>query len=112
MPIVLNNLAWILAANPDAEIRNGPEAIRLAEQACQLTGYKGPMLVGTLSAAYAEAGRFDEAIDTVKKAMELAEAAGNSQLAGKDKEMLALFLSHQPFHEPSTRAANPAPATP
>ena len=61
-PESLNNLAWILAANPDATVRNGAEAVALAERACKLTDYKEPLLVGTLAAAYAEAGRFPEAV--------------------------------------------------
>jgi len=112
MPVVLNNLAWILASNPDPEIRNGAEAVRLAEQACQLTSYKGPMIVGTLSAAYAEAGRFDEAVEMAKKAQALAAAAGNTQLADKNKQMVELFLARRPFHDTSGAAANSGPATP
>src|SRR5208283_4014985 len=54
----LNNLAWILASNPDDELRNGAEAVRLAERACELTHYGQPVFIGTLAAAYAEAGRF------------------------------------------------------
>ena len=57
-PETLNNLAWILAANSDATLRNGAEAVALAERACKLTDYKEALLVGTLAAAYAEAGRF------------------------------------------------------
>jgi len=99
MPVVLNNLAWILASNPDPGLRDGREAVRLAEQACELTDYKGPLLVGTLSVAYAEAGRFDEAIETAGKAEALARAAGNAVLAEKNKNMAELFRSRQPFHE-------------
>ena len=53
----LNNLAWILAANPSDALRNGAEAVRLAERACELTQRREPVLLGTLAAAYAEAGR-------------------------------------------------------
>ncbi|MGA9451350.1 MAG: tetratricopeptide repeat protein, partial [Verrucomicrobiia bacterium] len=55
----LNNLAWLLATAPEAALRDGNEAVRLAEHACQLTGYKEALLIGTLAAAYAEAGRYD-----------------------------------------------------
>ena len=64
---MLNNLAWILAASADPQVRNGPEAVLLAERACKLTDYKKPLLVGTLAAAYAEAGRFPEAVATARK---------------------------------------------
>lgn len=74
----LNNLAWVLAADREATNRNGAEAVRLAERACTLTDRQFPVLVGTLAAAYAEAGRFKEAIETAQQARALAQAAGQS----------------------------------
>ena len=65
---VLNNLAWLLAACPDAAFRNGPEAVRLATRACELTSYAKPLLIGTLAAAQAEAGDFPAAIATAERA--------------------------------------------
>src|SRR5205085_4651908 len=50
----LNNLAWILASNPDDTLRNGVEAVRLAERACELTQNRVTTYIGTLAAAYAE----------------------------------------------------------
>src|SRR4029077_4506824 len=77
----LNNLAWLLAANHDAAVRNGAEAVNLAERACKLSDYKTPVLVGTLAAAYAEAGRFGDAVTTAEKARDLALAAGQKETA-------------------------------
>ena len=54
----LNNLAWLLATCNDATIRDGARAVQLAEHACVLTDHKQGFLLGTLAAAYAEAGRF------------------------------------------------------
>ena len=54
----LNNLAWVLAASPDGELRNGAEAVRLAERACELTHYGEPSFLDTLATAYAEAAVF------------------------------------------------------
>jgi len=54
----LNNLAWIFAANPNNDVRNGLEAVQLAERACQLTHDLTTTYIGTLAAAYAEAGPF------------------------------------------------------
>ena len=68
LPIALNNLAWLRAAHSQAQFRDGAEAVRLAERACRLTAYQQPMLIGTLAAAYAEAGRFEEATATAEKA--------------------------------------------
>jgi Flp pilus assembly protein TadD len=95
----LNNLAWLLATCPEAQFRKGNEAVQLAERACQLTGYQQPMLIGTLSAAYAEAGRFDDAIATSEKAYDLAFAQGHESLAAKDQELLQLFKARQPYRE-------------
>jgi tetratricopeptide (TPR) repeat protein len=96
-----NNLAWIRAASPQAEVRNGPEAVRLAERACKITEFKEPMMMGTLAVAYAEAGRFEEAVAMARKARELALAAGQHELAEKDEKLIALFTARQPYREPS-----------
>jgi hypothetical protein len=67
----------VLAASPDDELRNGAEAVRLAEHACELTHYGEPLFIGTLAAAYAESSRFPEAVTTAEKAEQLATAAGS-----------------------------------
>ena len=94
-----NNLAWLLATYPDAQLRNGPEAVRLAEHACELTAYKQPMLIGTLAAAYAEAGRFSDATNAACKAIALASAASSAELADKNRKLLELYRSGQAYHE-------------
>jgi tetratricopeptide (TPR) repeat protein len=98
-PEVLNNLAWLLATCPDAPVRDGAQAVKYAERACKLTHYKQTIMVGTLAAAYAEAGRFDEAISMAEKACTLAAAAGEQGLLQKNQELLALYQKHQPYHE-------------
>jgi len=65
----LNNLAWLLATHKDAKLRDGAEAVRLAEHAAKLTGGKYGDALDTLSAAYAEAGRFPEAIAAAQRAL-------------------------------------------
>src|SRR6185503_6159643 len=62
------NLAWILATSPDRRFRRGKEAIALAEEACQATGYREPQVLNTLAAAYAEAHQYDEAVRTAEQA--------------------------------------------
>ena len=74
----------MLATSPDDGLRNGAEAVRLAERACELTHYGQPLFMGTLATAYAEAGRFPEAVTTAEKAEQLATAAGQTALAGKN----------------------------
>ena len=101
MTNALNNLAWMLATDSDVTNRNGAEAVRLAEQACQLTGNREAAYVGTLGAAYAEDGRFDDAVATAQQAEALATAAGREDLATKNHDMLELFKSHRPFRQPT-----------
>src|SRR5208282_798188 len=68
-----NNLAWVLATCPQASLRNGNQAVALARRANQLTGGGNPVVLGTLAAAYAEAGRFPEAEETAQRALQMAE---------------------------------------
>jgi Tfp pilus assembly protein PilF len=96
---LLNNLAWLLAACPDAAFRNGPEAVRLATRACELTGYAKPLLIGTLAAAQAEAGDFPAAIATAERAAALAAAMRLEEIAAKNRQLIQLYRQGQPFHE-------------
>ncbi len=70
----LDQLAWALATSPEASIRNGPEAVALARRAVQLGDGRDADLLATLAAAYAEAGRFSEAVETAERAISLASA--------------------------------------
>lgn len=99
-----NNRAWELATSADPAKRNGARAVELAEDACVQTHYQQAVMVGTLAAAYAEAGRFDEAIGAAQMACAMAEKAGDAKLLAKNKEMLGRFLQRQPYHEPPPAA--------
>jgi len=96
---MLNNLAWLLATSPDPSLRDGTCAVQLAEHACALTHFQKTIFVGTLAAAYAEAGRFDEAVATAQKACALAETAGETSLLGRNQELLSLYRGHQPCRD-------------
>jgi Zn-dependent protease len=63
-----NNLAWVLAACPIDELRNGHEAVDLATWACEATQWQSPSCLGTLAAACAEIGDFAQALDLQKRA--------------------------------------------
>ena len=96
-PAIAGELAWILATHPDARIRNGAEAVRLAEAACRKAPpLQQPTLVATLAAAYAEAGRFDDAVRAQQKALELARAAGQENLVPAIEARIAQFKQRQP----------------
>jgi len=99
-PQSLNNLAWTLATSATAELRDGAQAVKCGERACLLTGYRQTIVVGTLGAAYAEAGRFDDAVATAQRACELAKASGEAGLLDKNQELLALYRTRQAYHEP------------
>ena len=93
----LNNLAWILSTCPDPTLRDGTRAVELAERACGLTGFKVPVFLGTLAAAYAEAGRFDEAVATAQKASALAAEVGDSETASKNQELCGLYRANRAY---------------
>jgi tetratricopeptide (TPR) repeat protein len=98
----LNNLAWIYATHPDPKFRNGAQAVRLAERACQVTHYQKTLFMGTLAAAYAEAGRFDEAVAMAGKARDHALSWKETLLAEKNEQLLQLYRSGKPYREPVT----------
>ncbi len=95
----LEKLAWILATDPEAANRNGAEAVKLAERGCVLTGQQAPGMLGTLAAAYAEAGQFPEAIATAQKAYDRALAGDDPKLADKCQKLLALFQSGRAWRD-------------
>ncbi|MFC1572216.1 tetratricopeptide repeat protein [Candidatus Eisenbacteria bacterium] len=70
----LGCLAWLMATCPDTSLRNGPEAIRLAERACRVTAGKSAEALFTLAIAYASVGRRDAALRAVGEAHELARS--------------------------------------
>ena len=62
--------------------------------------YQTPVLIGTLAAAYAEAGRFKEAIETARRASNLARAAGQPEVAEKNRQLLELYQSGRAYRQP------------
>lgn len=94
-----NALAWVLATSPKAEQRQPEEAARLAEEVCRATQYTDFTRLDTLAAAYAAAGRFDEARQWQSEAVRLARAAGQAEAARKYAERLALYEAGQPYYE-------------
>ncbi|MBW8002787.1 MAG: sulfatase-like hydrolase/transferase [Planctomycetes bacterium] len=87
----LNALAWILSTTDNKEIRNPPEAVKFAKKACELVNYKSPELLDTLAAAYAADGKFDKAINTAEKAINLANENEKGELADMISERLILY---------------------
>jgi Flp pilus assembly protein TadD len=109
--LAMNDLAWLLATASDARYRDGAEAVRLAESACELSNHQVALYMGTLGAAYAEAGRFADAVKTAQSAVALATAEKKPALIKKNRELLELYQAGQPYHEPARRP-EPPPAQP
>ncbi len=99
----MNNLAWLLATDPDPAVRNGKRAVELAEKACEITRWEAPVFMGTLAAAYAEAGRFTEAVATADKARNKAREQKEDAVAKRNEELLELYRAGKPFHQSPTQ---------
>jgi tetratricopeptide (TPR) repeat protein len=99
--ILLNDTAWVLATNPNASVRDGAEAIELAQRAVGLSGGRQPAILGTLAAAYAEARRFPEALQAAHKALDLATRQNQRPLSESIKAKIRLYESGTPYREPS-----------
>lgn len=94
---ILNNLAWILATSPDEQLRDGQQAVQLAEQANAVTGGRNPGVLDTLAAAYAAAGDFDQAVRVATEAQHIASSAGASQLTQEINGRLELYRRNQAY---------------
>ncbi|HZQ48641.1 MAG TPA: tetratricopeptide repeat protein, partial [Verrucomicrobiae bacterium] len=98
-PDCMNAVAWIYATSPKAEMRDGSEAVRLAGRACDLTKRQTTAILDTLAAAYAETGRFDEAIKTTGEISALALAAHDTATADTARQRLELYKAGKPCRD-------------
>ena len=96
---VLNQTARVLATTPEAAQRDGAMAVTLAERAVQLGGGTNPAILDTLGAAYAEVGRFSEAVEIVRRAIDFAGKQNNERLAAALKARVALYEARTPLRE-------------
>jgi tetratricopeptide (TPR) repeat protein len=90
-----NNLAWLLATCPDGGIRDGRRAVEHATRACELCGFAEWYCLGTLAAAHAEAGDFEEARDFAKQSLRRAPEAERPGC----QERLRLYKEQRPYRE-------------
>jgi tetratricopeptide (TPR) repeat protein len=100
---VIAQIAWVLATSPDPSVRNGTKAVELAQQMDQLSGGGNPVVVTTLAAAFAEMGRFPEAITTAQRALELAASQNNTALVAALEAQIKLYQTGSPFHQTAPR---------
>jgi tetratricopeptide (TPR) repeat protein len=97
----LSNLAWLLATSADPSLRDGSEAVRLAERAESASSRSEthPTVLRILAAAHAEAGQFAEAKEIAQHALEGAKVQGNTTLADALQGELALYDLGLPYHK-------------
>src|SRR5206468_3023866 len=96
-----NNLAWVLATATDASIRDGAKAVELAQQAVSLSGGRELLFFRTLGAAYAETGRFSDAIAVIQQAVAIARMQGKTGLANLLEEDVLLYRGRLPLRRTS-----------
>ncbi|MGB7746807.1 MAG: tetratricopeptide repeat protein [Verrucomicrobiia bacterium] len=101
----LARVAWLLATSPEASVRNGAKAIELAEAVERLSNGKDSLIVMVLAAAYAEAGRFPEAVATAERAQQLAAQQGNASLADVLGRQIKLYQAGTPFRDTNAPVA-------
>ncbi len=87
------NGAWLLATCPDEAFRDPDNAVLGAQQALEYSYGERHVALDTLAAALASAGKFDEAVDTVQQAVDLAPQ--NTKVAYLSR--LQLYQENQPF---------------
>jgi Flp pilus assembly protein TadD len=94
-------LAWLLATCPDVNVRNGEYAVQYALKACDLTQWKDDSMLSALAAAYAEAGRFDDAAKWQTKYLDSDYLKTNpsSDTLDKARRRLSLYEQKMPYHE-------------
>jgi tetratricopeptide (TPR) repeat protein len=94
-------LAEILATHPDARIRKGHEAVRLAERARSLTKGQHPFALRALAAAYAETGQYELAVRSIDAAINASRVTGRADLVPQLQAQLALYQAGKPFRNTS-----------
>jgi len=102
-PEALVALAWILASDKEGQYRNGTEAVTLIEPAATVPDVRQPMLLDALAAAYAETGRFENAVATAQQAMTTATKLGQTNLAVEIGKRYELYSRRQPYRSAETQ---------
>jgi len=90
-------LAWGLATQAEDALRDGSLAVELAERCRKEVGDR-PDVLDVLAAAYAEAGRFAEAVEAAQLALRLADEGGVKVAQGLD-ERLQGYRARRPHRQ-------------
>ena len=97
--VMMNNLAWLLATCDVETVRRPEEAIQLAEQVCEQSRRKLPSALDTLAAAYAAAGRFDNAVSTIREAIALLDSSNQTAYSAVMRTRLELYQRKRAYVE-------------
>jgi tetratricopeptide (TPR) repeat protein len=97
----INNQAWIYATWPEAAVRDGAKAMELAEKACELSKWNDCYCIGTLAAAEAETGKYDDAVKHQQQALEMAKVDKkvDAKMLGQMKDALAHYQQGKPYRD-------------
>ncbi len=95
----LNNMAWLFAAIGDLSTNDANKAIGYARRACEQTAYNNADYLDTLAVAYAAAGKFNDAIMTAEKALNVTKATGQENTAREIQNRLELYKAGKPYRE-------------
>jgi protein O-mannosyl-transferase len=96
---VINSMGWLFATSGDVTAEKANQAIGYARRACELTGYNNAEYLDTLGAAFAAAGKFEEAKTTAGKALSIATASGQEKLAGEIENRIKLYETGRPYRQ-------------
>lgn len=98
-PTYKKSLAWVLATNP-AGLGDAAETVQLAEEAAEATKRRSAHVLDTLAAAYAAAGKYDQAAATAQEAARLARQANDDRHVEKIRKRWELYRQSKPFRLP------------
>ncbi len=108
-PETLNDLAYLLATTPDANVRNAGEALKLVKSA--MGNQENALMLDTMAAAYAAAGQFDQARQTQKRAIELIQKGPQESLIPTMQHRLKSYEANEAIVESAVLVVIPQPAT-
>lgn len=94
---ILAQLAWVLSTHSKAEFRDGPEGLRLAQRACELSNNKDALALDSLAAAQARVGQYSPAVQTAQLALALAAQQNLSDLWQQIARRISLYEKEEPY---------------
>jgi tetratricopeptide (TPR) repeat protein len=103
------NLAWVLATAPSSHLRNGARAVELVEPVASGAGYANAFVLRVLGAAYAEEGRFSDAIAVTERALASAHAQGDVNLTDSLRAMIGSYQASRPLRDNTLAEKNQVP---